>query len=378
VTKRKGDFRSKIDNILSEGYEQLPTTAAAPVTTETKTDKIETAKIFLPDGRKPDQDVSELLSSVRSRGVLQPLLLRPVGKRFEVVDGARRLVAAQRTGRKTVPAVVRRLSLSERDAIASKDRPLVARSTPASRAAAAGALAATAAAASASAATTRPAKPAAKTVTASKAKAVRAATGKPAAKAPARAAAKAPAATAAKAAAVAAAAATAAKPAVPEAPASVAAPVPEGPVRPAASGRARRATAARPASRTGRSAGVRIFGEAAPAAAEAATALRPAATGAPARAASARVSFPRLPEIEESGRVAAASATPTATLSDSEPRLSRSRAMAGWYIFLAVLAVASFSLTNLAINHDTTLSVESGAVAGVGLVAVVILLVTGQ
>lgn len=47
--------------------------------------------------------------------------------------------------------------------------------------------------------------------------------------------------------------------------------------------------------------------------------------------------------------------------------------MAGWYIFLAVLAVASFSLTNLAINH-----IETGAVAAVGLVAVVILLVTGQ
>ena len=52
--------------------------------------------------------------------------------------------------------------------------------------------------------------------------------------------------------------------------------------------------------------------------------------------------------------------------------------MAGWYIFLAVLAVASFSLTNLAINHDTTLSIETAAVAAVGLVAVVILLVTGQ
>ena len=52
--------------------------------------------------------------------------------------------------------------------------------------------------------------------------------------------------------------------------------------------------------------------------------------------------------------------------------------MAGWYGFLAVLAVASFSLTNLAINHDTTLSIETGAVAGVGLVAVVILLATGH
>jgi hypothetical protein len=76
-------------------------------------------------------------------------------------------------------------------------------------------------------------------------------------------------------------------------------------------------------------------------------------------------------------RIAAASAIPSATLSQPEPRLSRSRAVAGWYIFLAVLAVASFSVTNLAVNHDTTLSIETGVVAALGLVAVVVLLVTG-
>jgi hypothetical protein len=95
--------------------------------------------------------------------------------------------------------------------------------------------------------------------------------------------------------------------------------------------------------------------------------------------ASTRVSFPRLPDIEEpDARIAVASAIPIGALTQPEPRLRRSRAMAGWYGFLAVLAVASFSLTNLAINHDTTLSIETGAVAGVGLVAVVILLATGH
>lgn len=379
MTKRKGDFRSKIDSILAEGETAAP--AAGKIaglvspTTETKTDKIEIGKIVLPGGRNPDQDVSELLSSVRSRGVLQPLLLRPVGNRFEVVDGARRLVAAQQTGRKTVPAVVRDLSAAEARATASKDRPIVARSTRASRAAAAaGALAAGAAAAaatgggrkvaSASVASRRAAKPAAKTVTASKAKTVRTATGKPAARPPVGAAAT---------------ATTPARSAAKPATEAATKPSAKAALKPAAPSRARKTAPVRPGRRAARDAGVQIFGDAAPAAAEEPVVLRPAAASAPATPASTRVSFPRLPDIEEpDARIAVASAIPIGALTQPEPRLRRSRAMAGWYGFLAVLAVASFSLTNLAINHDTTLSIETGAVAGVGLVAVVILLATGH
>ncbi len=360
MTKRKGDFRSKIDSILAEGETATPAGKIASLvspTTETKTDKIEIGKIFLPKGRKPSQDVSELLSSVRSRGVLQPLLLRQVGNRFEVVDGARRFVAAQQTGRKTVPAVVRKLSAAEARATASKDRPIVARSTAASRAAAAASRAAAGAAAAA-------AKPAAKTVTASKAKAVRRATGQPAAKPRVGAVAKATA------------------PAMAVAlPASAAAgkSSAKAAVKPATPGRAGKSATVRPVSRAPRSGGVRIFGEAAPAAATDLAAPPPAAPSASAKPASMPVAFPRLPGVEEpEGQVAAASAGPTGYVTETGPRLSRSRAMVGWYVFLAVLAVASFSLTNLAINHDTNLSIESGAVAAVGLVAVVIVLVTGQ
>jgi ParB family chromosome partitioning protein len=57
-----------------------------------------------------DEDMEELTNSIRERGVLQPILVRPLPKgRFEIVAGERRWRASQRVGLHTVPAVVREL-----------------------------------------------------------------------------------------------------------------------------------------------------------------------------------------------------------------------------------------------------------------------------
>ena len=55
-------------------------------------------------------DVSELddlVISIRENGILQPLLVRPRGARFEVIAGNRRLQAARKLGLGKVPALVR-------------------------------------------------------------------------------------------------------------------------------------------------------------------------------------------------------------------------------------------------------------------------------
>ena len=55
-------------------------------------------------------DLIALTRSVRQRGIVEPLLLRPLqAGRFEVVLGARRLEAARRIGMTEVPAIVREL-----------------------------------------------------------------------------------------------------------------------------------------------------------------------------------------------------------------------------------------------------------------------------
>lgn len=55
------------------------------------------------------QELEELAESVRSHGVLQPILVRPAADGYEVVAGERRWRAARMAGLETVPAVVRQV-----------------------------------------------------------------------------------------------------------------------------------------------------------------------------------------------------------------------------------------------------------------------------
>ena len=58
-----------------------------------------------------EEALEELAASLREQGVLQPVVLRPLGKdRFELIAGERRWRAAQRAGLLKLPAVVRHAS----------------------------------------------------------------------------------------------------------------------------------------------------------------------------------------------------------------------------------------------------------------------------
>jgi ParB family chromosome partitioning protein len=53
-------------------------------------------------------DLNDLSNSIRTHGVLQPILVRPIpGGKYEIVAGERRWRAAQRAGLHTIPAVIR-------------------------------------------------------------------------------------------------------------------------------------------------------------------------------------------------------------------------------------------------------------------------------
>lgn len=54
-----------------------------------------------------EETLGELAASIEQLGVLQPILVRPVGGRYQLIAGERRWRAAQRAGLATVPAVVR-------------------------------------------------------------------------------------------------------------------------------------------------------------------------------------------------------------------------------------------------------------------------------
>jgi ParB family chromosome partitioning protein len=56
--------------------------------------------------------LNELAESIRERGILQPILLRPDGENFQIVAGERRWRAAQRARLHTIPAIVREIDES--------------------------------------------------------------------------------------------------------------------------------------------------------------------------------------------------------------------------------------------------------------------------
>jgi ParB family transcriptional regulator, chromosome partitioning protein len=54
--------------------------------------------------------IQELAASIRERGVLQPVLLRPAGEGYQLVAGERRFLAAREAGFASIPAIIRPLT----------------------------------------------------------------------------------------------------------------------------------------------------------------------------------------------------------------------------------------------------------------------------
>lgn len=67
-----------------------------------------------------EESLGELSASIREIGVLQPVLVRPVDGRYQLIAGERRWRAAQRAGLATIPALVR-----TSDDVASVEQALV-------------------------------------------------------------------------------------------------------------------------------------------------------------------------------------------------------------------------------------------------------------
>src|SRR6476659_3834017 len=54
--------------------------------------------------------LAELAASIRQHGVFQPIVVRPVGGRYQVVAGERRTRAARTAGLREIPAIIRDLT----------------------------------------------------------------------------------------------------------------------------------------------------------------------------------------------------------------------------------------------------------------------------
>src|ERR1700687_1332595 len=64
---------------------------------------------FQPRTRFREEALEELMRSIQASGIIQPLVVRPIGDRFQLIAGERRWRAAQRAGLNKVPVIVRQV-----------------------------------------------------------------------------------------------------------------------------------------------------------------------------------------------------------------------------------------------------------------------------
>jgi len=76
---------------------------------------VEVSKLFVgkTNVRKSPGDVGDLVDSVKEKGILEPVLARPIVGRYELVVGSRRFEAAKIAGLKKIPAIVRPMTDEE-------------------------------------------------------------------------------------------------------------------------------------------------------------------------------------------------------------------------------------------------------------------------
>ena len=90
--------------------EALAASAGAPIGRQIPIDRID------PNPNQPRQvmgDLSELMASVAEKGVIEPLIVRSRGDRFQIIAGERRYQAAVQVGLRELPVVIRDVDDSE-------------------------------------------------------------------------------------------------------------------------------------------------------------------------------------------------------------------------------------------------------------------------
>jgi ParB family chromosome partitioning protein len=89
----------------SDGRQALASGRAMPVI-DIAIDRIK-SNPYQPRMTFDEAETEELAASIRSKGILQPVLVRRKGPGYELIAGERRLRAARRAGMQAIPALVR-------------------------------------------------------------------------------------------------------------------------------------------------------------------------------------------------------------------------------------------------------------------------------
>lgn len=108
ATKKLKGLGRGLDALL--GADAPDTSAPSGTPSTLKVDQVQAGK-YQPRTRMDDGSLAELASSIKSQGIMQPVLVRPIAGagavRYEIIAGERRFRAAQLAGLDEIPVLVR-------------------------------------------------------------------------------------------------------------------------------------------------------------------------------------------------------------------------------------------------------------------------------
>ncbi len=105
ATKKLKGLGRGLDALLGGDLDSAPAPTGAP--SALPISQLQAGK-YQPRTRMDEGALNELAASIKSQGVMQPVLVRPVdGGRYEIIAGERRFRAAQLAGLEEIPVLVR-------------------------------------------------------------------------------------------------------------------------------------------------------------------------------------------------------------------------------------------------------------------------------
>lgn len=112
--KRKGLGNLGVDILLSTPVDTDPTSQQSEKKQASGLDYIPVDLVdrspYQPRQTMTEEGLTELADSIRSQGLIQPIVLRKTGNRYELIAGERRWRAAQKAGLDKVPAVIKEVN----------------------------------------------------------------------------------------------------------------------------------------------------------------------------------------------------------------------------------------------------------------------------
>lgn len=116
LTELLSDMHAPQTSVLSADTLVAPVSTHAPAQATPQTGLCQLAVSELTPGRyqprkhMDEEGLEELAESIRAQGIIQPIVVRRMNDRYEIIAGERRWRAAQRAGLSEVPVIIRDIS----------------------------------------------------------------------------------------------------------------------------------------------------------------------------------------------------------------------------------------------------------------------------